>query len=180
MATIHIFGLNHFLQNLPAQCSTISGIEDEKQQKAYLRNALQQMIAAHGVDHIADEAKVVHESLGYEVAQGFGLPYTNITMPLGERERHGIRTPGYNRNPDDLQRAYRVFEKFMFDRIKAANREVTLVLCGRRHLQGLADLFRTAKDDVKTYDIYDYEWYRGIPQEAVDGIVGYEREDDGT
>ena len=180
MAAIHIFGLNHFLQNMPDVCLTPSGIKDEREQKASLREVLRQLITTHKVDHIADEAKVVDQSLGHNIAQEFGLVYTDITMPLAERERHGIRTPGYDRNPEDRQRAYQVFEQYMFDRIKAANRRVTLVLCGRRHLNGLTELFRTAKDDVSVYDIYDCRWYRGVPVEGAEGIVDYEREDDGS
>jgi hypothetical protein len=64
--------------------------------------------------------------------------------------------------------------------IKAANRTATLVLCGRRHLHGLAELFRAAKDDVSVYDIYDYKWYGGLPIEGAEGIIAHEREDDGT
>jgi hypothetical protein len=79
MARIHIFGLNHFLQNAPNVCITPSGIEDEKEQKAMLRDALREMITTHHVDHIADEAKTVDQSLGYQIAQEFGLAYTNIT-----------------------------------------------------------------------------------------------------
>ncbi len=66
----------------------------------------------------------------------------------------------------------------MFERVKSQKHETALVLCGRRHLRPLVDQFQAAGDDVRVYDIYDYQWYRGIPLEAADGVMGHEREDE--
>ena len=68
----------------------------------------------------------------------------------------------------------------MFEGVRRQNYESVLVLCGRRHLRPLVEQFQAAGDDVRVYDIYDYEWYRGIPLETVDGVIGYDREDDST
>ena len=177
VAKIHIFGLNHFLQNCDSKCWTESGRADEQDQKSALGDFLRQIIPANRIEHIAEEAKFEAPCLGGKLAQEFGIAYSNITMPLDERQRHGVRTPDYDRDPADRQAAYRVFERFMFERVKGRRHEAVLVLCGRRHLQPLVDQFQAAGDDVRVYDVYDYEWYRGLPLETSDGVRGYDRED---
>ncbi len=64
----------------------------------------------------------------------------------------------------------------MFDQLKAHDAGTILIMCGRRHLRPLERLFTTAGDNVKAYDINDYPWYRGTPQEGKEGVIGYERE----
>jgi len=97
-------------------------------------------------------------------------------MPIVEREKHGVKTPDYDREENTRQAAYKVFEQYMFERVQAENRKIVLVMVGRRHLEGLRRLLTAAEVEVKTYDINDCGWYLGIPKESAEGISGYYRE----
>jgi hypothetical protein len=100
-------------------------------------------------------------------------------MPIVERERCGIRTPGYDRHADTRAHAYREFERYMFERIGLVDVPVTLAICGRRHMSGLEQRFTDAGVRVVFYDVYEYDWYRGVPQGDGGNVIGYEREDEG-
>ncbi len=176
MNIVHIFGLDHFHQSLETRCITVAGIADEQQQKAGLTDTLRQIIAENNVTLIAAEAEPDLRCLGHRLAQEHGIGYINITMPVAEREKHGVRTPDYDRHEDSRRAAYKVFEQYMFEQIKSRDEKTILVMCGRRHLRGLQALFSACGDDVRPYDINDYLWYRGIPKEDTEGVVGYDRD----
>lgn len=142
-----------------------------------MRTTLSEIIARNHVDLIAEEAHPVRRCLGSALAKEHDAAYIDITMPLDERERRGIRTPGYDRRPEARAHAYREFERFMLERVKACGSKITLVMCGRRHSHGLEQLFSAAGDRVHSYDIYAYDWYRGVPLEGSEGIADYDRED---
>jgi hypothetical protein len=177
--SVHIFGVNHFLQPVDPNCLTPSGCADEAEQKAGLRAVLGQIIANNQVGLIAEEEKPGQRNVGAALAAEHHANYIELTMPIVERERRGIRTPGYDRHPDTRAHAYREFERHMFERIVAINATVTLAICGRRHMRGLEQRVIEAGVRASVYDVYDYNWYRGIPQEDGINIIGYEREDEG-
>jgi len=68
----------------------------------------------------------------------------------------------------------------MFERIAAIDAKVTLAICGRRDMRGSESQIREAGAKTFIYDVYDYGWYRGIPQEDLTGrsVIGYGREDE--
>jgi|SRR5208337_298740 len=176
MSEVHIFGLDHFHQNLETRCATPAGIADEQRQKSDLARALREIIDRNCVELIAEEGKLNRLSLGWRVAQECAIDHIDITMPIEEREKHGVKTPDYDHEETTRKIAYKIFEQFMFEQAKTHEGQVTLIMCGRRHLAGLAQLFRAAGDDVRPHDINDYPWYRGIPVEGEDGVTGYRRE----
>jgi hypothetical protein len=176
---VHIFGVNHFLQSVAPNCLTPKGCADEAEQKAGLRAVLKAIITRNDVGLIAEEEKPAQRNLGAALAAEHQTNYIEITMPIIERERCGIRTPGYNRRPDTLSHAYREFERYMFERIAAVDARVTLVICGRRHMRGLEQRCTGTGVKPSMYDVYNYEWYRGVPQEDGVNVIGYEREDEG-
>lgn len=176
MSEIHVFGLNHFYQNVEARCLTAAGIEDERMQKAGLVDTLRQIIGENRIQLIAEEANFDRPCLGRILADESCITYTNITMPIAEREKHGIRTPYYDHREDTRQAAYRIFERYMFNRVKVHNAALVLVLCGRYHFRAVAALFEAANDDFRLYDIDDYDWYRGRPIESPEGLIGFDRE----
>jgi hypothetical protein len=179
MESVHIFGVNHFLQCVAPNCWTPAGCAVEAEQKAGLRTALEEIIMNNQVGLVAEEEKPARRDLGGVLAGEHRLAYIELTMPIVERERCGIRTPGYDRHPDSRAHAYREFERYMCEQIALANVPVTLVICGRRHMRGLAQRFEDAGVRTVVYDVYEYCWYRGVPQEDGVNIIGYEREDDG-
>ncbi|MGA9914569.1 MAG: hypothetical protein WBR17_18785 [Paraburkholderia sp.] len=67
----------------------------------------------------------------------------------------------------------------MFEQIARVSVPVTLAICGRRHVRGLAQRIEVAAVRALVYDVYEYDWYRGVPQEDGVNNIGYEREDDG-
>ena len=176
MSTIHVVGLDHFWQNVEDRCWTDAGKMEEKQQKAELTDFLRKIIREHRVELIAEEGKLDGRCLGSVLARESGTGYIDITMPIAERERRGVRTPDYDREESTRKTAYKVFEQYMFERVQAENNNVVLVMVGRRHSEGLASLFRGAPSKVTTYDINDCGWYLGIPQEGSEGVIGHYRE----
>jgi hypothetical protein len=44
------------------------------------------------------------------------------------------------------------------------------------HFRELAALFEAAKDDVRLFNINNYDWYRGVPIESPEGLIGFDRE----
>jgi hypothetical protein len=166
VSRIQIFGLNHFLQNPGLVSLTRPGIADELEQKNHLRKKLSEIIATGKIELVAEEAKLDVSCLGYSLAREFAIGYANITMPIPEREKQGVKTPDYDRTDVTRKAAYKIFEAFMFERIKAHNSATTLVMCGRRHYRALGNLFESGGDDVRLYDIFDCAWYRGVPQEG--------------
>lgn len=176
MSTIHIVGLDHFLQNIGDHCWTDAGKKEERQQKAELANFLTKIIKENGVELIAEEGKLDGSGLGSVLAKKGGTGHIDITMPIVEREKHGVKTPDYDREESTRQAAYKVFEQYMFERVQAEKRKIILVMVGRRHLEGLRRLLTAAEVEVKTYDINDCGWYLGIPMESAEGISGYYRE----
>jgi hypothetical protein len=70
---------------------------EEKQQKAELTDFLRKIIREHRVELIAEEGKLDGRCLGSVLARENGTGYIEITMPIAERERRGVRTPDYDR-----------------------------------------------------------------------------------
>jgi len=176
MSRVHIFGLDHFHQSLETGCCTPTGVADEQEQKSSLAHTLVEIIMQSSVNLIAEEGKLDHSCLGHRLSQQCGVEHIDITMPIAEREKHGLKTPDYDSQETTRKAAYKIFERHMFDHVKSHGGEVILIMCGRRHFRALEKLFTTAGDDVHVYDINDYPWYRGIPREGEQGVIGYERE----
>jgi hypothetical protein len=176
MNSVHIVGLDHFLQNVNDRCLTVTGIADERLQKARLADMLRGILHDADVNLIAEEGKLDGSCLGAVLAKENGLQYVDITMPLRERERHGIETPGYDRDERQQKIAYRVFEGHMFETVKSKKMDTSLVMCGRRHLKALATLFAADGYRVLTYDVFDFNWYVGRPIEEAEGVTGHDRD----
>jgi len=178
MQSVHIFGVNHFLQCVAPNCYTPAGWADEAEQKAAFRLTLEAIITENRVGLIAEEDMPARRDLGAVLADEHRANYIPITMPIVERQRCGI-IPGYDRHPETRGHAYREFERYMFERIAPVGAQVILVICGRRHMRGLEQRFGEAGVITSVYDVYDYNWYRGVPQEDGLNVIGYEREDEG-
>ncbi len=129
MSKVHIFGLDHFHQNLEAGCLTPAGIADERRQKVKLADTLREILIKYGVGLIAEEGKLDRPCLGYILAKEIGIGNINITMPVVEREKQGIKTPEYDFQEGTRKVAYAIFEKYMFDQIRARDVEVILIMC---------------------------------------------------
>ena len=97
MSTVYIFGGNHFLQGLDPVCLTATGLAAEQDQKTAFYGFLREIIAQR-VELIAEEAKNEKRCVGSMLGRQSGVAFMNITMPLKEREKHGIKTPEYDQN----------------------------------------------------------------------------------
>jgi hypothetical protein len=177
VSTIHIVGLDHFLQNVTDLCWTEDGKKEEKEQKAALANLLRKIIKEADVELIAEEGKLDDSGLGAALAKERGKRHIDITMPIIEREKRGVKMPDYDKNDSTRKAAYRIFEQYMFEKAQAENGKVVLIMGGRRHLKGLGALFTAAGCDVSAHDINDCAWYLGIPKEGAEGVIGHCRED---
>ena len=177
MITIHIVGLDHFLQNISDRCWTEDGKKEERRQKAALVELLRKIIKEAKVELIAEEGKLDDSGLGVVLAKESGASHIDITMPIIEREKRGVKTPDYDRNECTRKAAYQIFEQFMAEKVQAENDKVGLIMVGRRHMGGLGTLLTAAGCNVKVYDINDCDWYLGIPQEGTAGVIGHYRED---
>jgi hypothetical protein len=174
----HIVGLDHFLQNLDAKCLTAAGKTEEITQKNKLAEFLNGIIRDNQVRLVAEEGKLDRPCLGSVLAEQNGADHLDITMPVSEREKHGILTPEYDRTDDTRKVAYRIFEQYMFTRVREKHdSDSTLVMVGRRHLPGLAALLKAVGCSVNTYDINDCAWYLGVPEEGAEGVLGHLREE---
>jgi hypothetical protein len=100
----------------------------------------------------------------------------SVTMRAEERKKQGIKTPEYDFQESTRKVAYAIFEQYTFGQVKARDAGVILIMCGHRRFRALKRLFEAAGDEVCPYDINDYAWYRGIPKEGTEGVIGYERE----
>lgn len=171
--------MNHFLQWVAQNCLTPVGCADEAEQKAGFRATLEEIITRNQVELIAEEEKPDCRNLGAALAYERRVAYIELTIPVAERERRGIRTPGYEQHRDTRAHAYQEFERYMFERIATVDAIVSLVICGRRHMRGLEQQLTGAGVIVSMHDVYNYQWYRGVPQEDGVNVIGYEREDEG-
>jgi hypothetical protein len=177
VSLVFIAGVDHFLQNIEGNCTTAPGRESETQQKAALRGRLEQLISQHRPELIAEEAKLDRECIGKQIADANGWKYCNLTMLWEERSKTGVARD-YDRAPETRQRAYKVFEAFMFDLIQKnrGSANSILVICGSYHVDGLDKLFRSAGDNVETEDTYYAPWYRGVPMEGSGEVIGFYKE----
>jgi hypothetical protein len=142
-----------------------------------LADLLRKIIEEAEVELVAEEGKLDDSGLGTILAKEIGKSHIDITMPIIEREKRGVKTPDYDESDSTRNAAYRIFEQYMFEKVQAENGKVVLIMVGRRHLKELVRLFTAAGCDVKAYDINDCDWYLGIPKEGDAGIVGHYRED---
>ena len=178
MESVHIVGVNHFLQWIDAKCWSPAGRVREAEQKASFRGMLNEMVIANQVGLIAEEEKPGQKNLGAAIVEEHHLNYIELTMPISERKRRGINTETYERRPETKAHAYREFEDYMFGRIAAVNARVTLAICGRRHMHGLEERVRGVGVKTFRYDVCDYDWWHGIPIEDGVNVVGYDQRED--
>jgi hypothetical protein len=176
VSDIHIVGLDHFLQNQQAFCLTAAGLESERQQKQQFERLLRDLLRDAHIDLIAEEATFDGSSLGCRLAQELRLRYVNITMPQDERDRLGLPIDYEDREESKLA-ALKAFERYMAEKVNEQHEaQAIMVLCGRLHVDSLRDAFEASGHAVKTGDVADYEWFRGIPIEGEGGVIGHHRE----
>jgi hypothetical protein len=176
MSEVYLVGLDHFLQNEEAFCSTAAGIESERQQKQHFETFLRNLIQQNEVDLIAEEGTFEPSCLGCRLARELKLKYAAITMPQSERDRLGILN-NYEDQEDTLAAAIRAFEDYMLEQVAAhEDAKGILLLCGRLHLDPLQRGLAERGHEVRPYDVTDYEWFQGRPMEDNGGVVGYCRQ----
>jgi hypothetical protein len=177
MSKILVLGVDHFLQNIESVCTNPLAKEWEAKQKASLVARLEELVSARLPQLIAEEAKLDRDCLGKQIADSHGCKYCNLSMPCEDRSKAGV-AKDYDRRPETRRIAYEIFEAFMFEQVQKNRKDANtiLVICGSYHVFGLAKLLRNAGDEVETEDTYDAEWYRGIPEESGDDVIGFFKE----
>jgi hypothetical protein len=177
MSKNFVIGVDHFLQNVESVCGTPNGKEWETKQKQALRARLEELIATHRPQLVAEEAKLDRDCIGKQIADSHGCNYCNLTMSWEDRSKAGI-TKDYDRTAETRSTAYRIFEIFMVERVQRCRGDADriLVICGSYHVTGVVELFRAAGDDVESEDTYEAEWYRGIPLESDGKMDGFYKE----
>jgi hypothetical protein len=175
-----VLGVNHFLQNAGDDCISEAGKADVAEQKQAFVNFIGTLVKEIKAGLIAEEGTLDYTCAGAVVGKDLGTTYIDITMPIAEREKAGIQTPGYDLNPETREAAYRAFEEYMVGQVHRSKAAVILVICGRRHMKRIGTGLAAAGHEVKLVDIIDQGWYRGIPQEGEKGVIGHDREDEGA
>jgi hypothetical protein len=177
VSKILVVGVDHFLQNVESHCETPMGRDWEAKQKAALRARLEQLIAEHRPQLIAEEAKLDRDCVGKKIADLHGCRYCNVTMSWEDRSKAGV-TKDYDNRAETRRIAYRILEAFMFDQVQKSrgDADAILLVCGSYHVAGLAKLFLSAGDRVDTEDTFDADWYRGIPLESDGEMDGFYKE----
>lgn len=167
MTKIHIFGIDHFLQNADSVCFTEKGKESEAKQKAAFEAIIVALICQRGIELLADEAKLEGSVLTERIAKG-KCRYLNVTMPHPERERLGI-CKDYESDEQSKKFALEQFERYMFGKIQQQRGDAKsiLVLCGRLHVDGLTRLFQSVGDSVTSEDVHKADWFKGPPAEDI-------------
>ena len=174
MSKVVVVGVDHFLQNLNSVCETAEGRASEDTQKLALKSVLQNLIREHTTELIAEEAKLAADCLGKILADEYGCKYCNLTMPWEKRHQHGIGKD-YHRAQETRQKAYRVFEEFMFETVQRnrSGLKSILVICGLFHINNLARLFGNETDEVLVESTARSDWYRGRPMESDGKVIGF-------
>jgi len=172
-----VVGVDHFLQNIEALCTTPDGKVSEARQKAALKARLEELISIHDPQLIAEEEKPGAASLGKELADAHRIKYCTVTMPWDERAKVGI-AKDYNNTRETRRAAYEKFEAYMFDQIQKnrGDAERVLVICGSYHMERLAKRFHEAGDKAWAEDTYHAAWYEGRPMEDGKGIIGHDKD----
>lgn len=177
MSRIVVVGVHHRLQNHEVICKTPDGKESEAQQKAALKARLEELISFHQPQLIGEEEKPGVGSVGKELADAHGLKYCPLSMSWEEREKAGIAR-NYHTRRETRRAGYEIREGFMFEQIQKNRGDATsvLVICGSDHMERLGKRFHMVRDQVWTEDTYYAPWFKGIPKEDSEGIVGYDEE----
>ena len=149
---------------------TPAGQKAEAIQKEALRERLEELIATHCPQLVAEEARLDRDCMGKQLSDSHGCKYCNLTMPWEDRSKAGVARD-YDSRLEIRRKAYGIFETFMVEQVQKnrADGDTILVMCGSYHVAGLVELFRAAGDDMECEDTYDAEWYRGRPMESPDG-----------
>lgn len=172
-----VVGVDHFVQNLKTVCITTDGKASEAHQRASLKGRLEELIAQHKPQLIAEEEKPGEPCIGKQLADTYLLGYCTLTMLPEEREKVGIRKDYFN-SRETRRATYEIFEAFMYDQIHKSRGSATviLVICGSDHLERLANRFIKSGDVVCSEDTYYAKWYRGRPIESDGQLIGFDKE----
>jgi len=92
-----------------------AGIADEREQKVKLANTLREIVIKNRVELIAEEGRLERPCLGYILAKELKVGRIDITMPVEERKKQGIKTPEYDFQESTRKVAYAIFEQYKFD-----------------------------------------------------------------
>ena len=162
---IFIVGIRHQIQSAEIQCWSCGRHQAfEQEQKDRFASLLRENIAEHGVQIVVEEASHEGDTITKIVCERLKCQYVNIDMPLDERNVQGIPA-GYNENPDtapgDCKRWNREREEYMAARAIAEAGSVAsmMVICGRGHMQALAERFECVGHKVEMCDLRDQPWY---------------------
>jgi hypothetical protein len=163
---IHILGINHQVQPEDTRSWGSNGLPQkfEQGQKERYAALVENLIANTGAQIVAEEAQHGLDTVTKRVCDRVKCRPANIEMPPDERTARGI-PPAYNENPQtaprDRERWNREREEYMAAKAikEAGEAESLLVICGRMHVQPLAERFSKDGHTVDTSDLQDHSWY---------------------
>ena len=163
---IHILGINHQVQPADIRSWSSNGSlqKFEQEQKDRYAELVEKLIAKTGAQIVAEETQHGLDTVTKRVCDRVKCRPANIEMPPDERATRGIPA-GYNENPDtpslDRERWNREREEYMAAKAmtEAGEAESAIVICGRMHVQPLAEKFSKAGHGVETSDLQDQPWY---------------------
>lgn len=163
---IHILGINHQVQPADIRSWGSNGLPQkfEQEQKERYAALVETLIAKTGAQIVVEETQHGLDTVTKRVCDRVKCRPANIEMPPAERTARGIPA-AYNENPDtapdDRERWNREREEYMVTKAmaEAGDAESAIVICGRMHVQALAERFSEAGHTVETTDLQDQPWY---------------------
>ena len=174
-----VVGINHSHQFSVITMDSVSpnAARVEREQKQLFRDRIRQLIAQHRAQLVGEEVdsaslverRVIasqNDVIAYDVARECNVRYEEIDMTVEEREKKDIPTNGYS-TEDPMFSAEQTAswnkerERVMVEKTckKATSLDVVLLVCGRDHMNGLAQLFCDARHDVQRFDVTSEDWF---------------------
>jgi hypothetical protein len=136
----------------------------ESAQKENYIQLLQSNMSARATQLVAEEWRHGEESIAERICNRMEIRYANVEMTPEERRERQI-PPGYNEDANypatEKQRCNGEREEYMLAKMMAAlgKEENVLLICGREHMDPIADQLRQRGHTVETIDLTKELWY---------------------
>jgi hypothetical protein len=158
-----ILGVNHQIQR-PFGSSRKADLEFVQRQKEHFAQLVREHIRKHRIGFVGEEANREEASIVEAICTEEDCCYANIEMTTQEREQRKI--PSQYNASDVLSSAEKARgnqerERYMVDEVltNAQDSDGVLVICGDRHSDAMADLFRAVGHSVEMDDLRKQSWY---------------------
>ena len=157
---VYLLGCDHYLQeyDLTEPDEEVRTVECTTKKRFY--DLTSEIMQREGIQFVGEECKPGQRTIPRVVASECACSYTEIDMPLQERERRGIPRNYQGLGEPERVRGYAMREDFMVERTYSQSTVDTnkLIVCGGEHLKGLETRFAQRGETVVTRNLTSEEW----------------------